>query len=135
MMNGSAIRTGASGTQILATVELIHADNLRFDCRSDRPRQIDAIAAEALGQHCEVWAGGLPFVPEAPRGKVHSLTSGEHRRAVLAVLIVTLVIRISVCKRSVHGEHEERVGKQQDEWPDWYADYIVRGQAGKERPS
>jgi catechol 2,3-dioxygenase-like lactoylglutathione lyase family enzyme len=36
---------------------------------------------------------------------------------------------------AAHGEHEKRVGKQKDEWPDWYADYMVREQAGKPPPS
>jgi catechol 2,3-dioxygenase-like lactoylglutathione lyase family enzyme len=36
---------------------------------------------------------------------------------------------------AAHGEHEKRVGKQEDEWPDWYADYMVREQAGKPLPS
>jgi catechol 2,3-dioxygenase-like lactoylglutathione lyase family enzyme len=30
-----------------------------------------------------------------------------------------------------HGEHEKRIGKHDDNWPDWYADYIVREQSGK----
>jgi catechol 2,3-dioxygenase-like lactoylglutathione lyase family enzyme len=34
-----------------------------------------------------------------------------------------------------HGEHEKRIGKHDDEWADWYADYIVREQAGKELPT
>jgi catechol 2,3-dioxygenase-like lactoylglutathione lyase family enzyme len=34
-----------------------------------------------------------------------------------------------------HGEHEKRNGGQHDaNWPDWYADYIVREQAGQELP-
>jgi catechol 2,3-dioxygenase-like lactoylglutathione lyase family enzyme len=37
---------------------------------------------------------------------------------------------------AAHGEHEERMGGQRDEnWPDWYAAYIVAEQAGKELPS
>jgi catechol 2,3-dioxygenase-like lactoylglutathione lyase family enzyme len=36
---------------------------------------------------------------------------------------------------AAHGEHEKRIGKHDDNWPDWYADYIVREQAGKELPS
>ena len=37
---------------------------------------------------------------------------------------------------TAHGEHEKRTGGQRDEgWPDWYADYIVREQAGKPLPS
>jgi catechol 2,3-dioxygenase-like lactoylglutathione lyase family enzyme len=35
-----------------------------------------------------------------------------------------------------HGEHEKRNGGQYDtEWPVWYAEYIVREQAGKPLPS
>jgi hypothetical protein len=37
---------------------------------------------------------------------------------------------------AAHGEHEKRTGGQHDvTWPDWYADYIVREQAGKQLPS
>jgi catechol 2,3-dioxygenase-like lactoylglutathione lyase family enzyme len=36
---------------------------------------------------------------------------------------------------AAHGEHEKRIGKQDADWPDWYAEYIVREQAGTELPS
>lgn len=36
---------------------------------------------------------------------------------------------------AAHGEHEARTGGQRDEnWPDWYAAYIVAEQSGKELP-
>lgn len=36
---------------------------------------------------------------------------------------------------AAHGEHEKRMGGAYDEdWPDWYAAYIVAEQAGKELP-
>jgi catechol 2,3-dioxygenase-like lactoylglutathione lyase family enzyme len=36
---------------------------------------------------------------------------------------------------AAHGEHERRTGGQRDEnWPDWYAEYMVAEQAGKELP-
>jgi catechol 2,3-dioxygenase-like lactoylglutathione lyase family enzyme len=36
---------------------------------------------------------------------------------------------------AAHGEHEKRTGGQRDEnWPDWYAEYMVREQSGKELP-
>jgi catechol 2,3-dioxygenase-like lactoylglutathione lyase family enzyme len=36
---------------------------------------------------------------------------------------------------TAHGEHEKRNGGQHDaNWPDWYAEYIVKEQAGKELP-
>jgi catechol 2,3-dioxygenase-like lactoylglutathione lyase family enzyme len=37
---------------------------------------------------------------------------------------------------AAHGEHEKRTGGQYDvNWPDWYAEYIVREQAGEELPT
>jgi catechol 2,3-dioxygenase-like lactoylglutathione lyase family enzyme len=37
---------------------------------------------------------------------------------------------------AAHGEHEQRAGGQRDEnWPDWYAAYMVAEQAGTELPS
>jgi catechol 2,3-dioxygenase-like lactoylglutathione lyase family enzyme len=36
---------------------------------------------------------------------------------------------------AAHGEHEKRNGGQHDaNWPDWYADYIVKEQAGEQLP-
>ena len=34
-----------------------------------------------------------------------------------------------------HGEHEKRLGHRDDDRPSWYAEYIVREQAGKPLPS
>src|SRR6476469_8269575 len=36
---------------------------------------------------------------------------------------------------AAHGEHEKRTGGHDENWPDWYADYIVSEQAGKPLPS
>ena len=35
---------------------------------------------------------------------------------------------------AAHGEHEARTGKADPEWPVWYAEYMVREQAGEELP-
>jgi catechol 2,3-dioxygenase-like lactoylglutathione lyase family enzyme len=35
---------------------------------------------------------------------------------------------------TAHGEHEARTGKADPNWPDWYAEYMVRAQAGEELP-
>ncbi|MFX4925939.1 hypothetical protein ABTC31_20345, partial [Acinetobacter baumannii] len=36
---------------------------------------------------------------------------------------------------AAHGEHEKRSGGQHDaNWPDWYAEYIVKEQAGEALP-
>ena len=37
---------------------------------------------------------------------------------------------------TAHGEHEKRTGGQRDEnWPEWYAEYLIREQAGQDLPS
>jgi catechol 2,3-dioxygenase-like lactoylglutathione lyase family enzyme len=36
---------------------------------------------------------------------------------------------------AAHGEHEKRTGQRDADWPDWYAEYIVCEQAGKQLPS
>jgi catechol 2,3-dioxygenase-like lactoylglutathione lyase family enzyme len=36
---------------------------------------------------------------------------------------------------AAHGDHEKRTGKHDENWSDWYAEYIVREQAGEELPS
>jgi catechol 2,3-dioxygenase-like lactoylglutathione lyase family enzyme len=36
---------------------------------------------------------------------------------------------------AAHGEHEKRTGLNDTDWPGWYAEYIVREQAGTELPS
>ncbi|WP_266181344.1 VOC family protein [Dyella humicola] len=36
---------------------------------------------------------------------------------------------------AAHGEHEKRTGGQRDEnWPDWYAEFLISEQAGKDLP-
>ena len=35
---------------------------------------------------------------------------------------------------AAHGQHEARIGKADPNWPDWYAEYMVREQAGEELP-
>ena len=36
---------------------------------------------------------------------------------------------------AAHGEHEKRIGHADANWPDWYADYMVREQAGTGLPA
>ena len=36
---------------------------------------------------------------------------------------------------AAHGEHEKRIGAADPNWPDWYAEYMVRERAGDELPS
>ena len=36
---------------------------------------------------------------------------------------------------AAHGEHERRTGERDENWPDWYAAYLVAEQAGTELPT
>jgi catechol 2,3-dioxygenase-like lactoylglutathione lyase family enzyme len=36
---------------------------------------------------------------------------------------------------AAHGEHEARTGQADPDWPAWYAEYMVREQAGEELPA
>jgi catechol 2,3-dioxygenase-like lactoylglutathione lyase family enzyme len=36
---------------------------------------------------------------------------------------------------AAHGEHEQRTGERDENWPDWYAEYMVAEQAGTELPT
>jgi catechol 2,3-dioxygenase-like lactoylglutathione lyase family enzyme len=36
---------------------------------------------------------------------------------------------------AAHGEYEKRIGKRDADWPSWYAEYMIREQAGKPMPS
>jgi catechol 2,3-dioxygenase-like lactoylglutathione lyase family enzyme len=36
---------------------------------------------------------------------------------------------------AAHGEHEKRTGQRDENWPDWYAEYMVREQSDGELPS
>jgi catechol 2,3-dioxygenase-like lactoylglutathione lyase family enzyme len=35
---------------------------------------------------------------------------------------------------AAHGQHEARTGQADPNWPDWYAEYMVREQSGQEPP-
>ena len=36
---------------------------------------------------------------------------------------------------AAHGEHEQRTGEADPNWPDWYALYLVRERAREELPT
>ena len=36
---------------------------------------------------------------------------------------------------AAHGEHEKRTGVRDENWPDWYAAYMIAEQTGAEPPT
>ncbi|MEM5342924.1 VOC family protein [Paraburkholderia azotifigens] len=54
-----------------------------------------------------------------------------------ATTFVSPVELASALRRAAaaHGEHEKRTGQHDDNWPDWYAEYIIREQTGGQLPT
>jgi catechol 2,3-dioxygenase-like lactoylglutathione lyase family enzyme len=36
---------------------------------------------------------------------------------------------------AAHGEHERRTGQRDEDWPSWYAEYMIKEQSGAELPT
>ena len=36
---------------------------------------------------------------------------------------------------AAHGEHEKLTGKHDENWPDWYAEFMVAEQSGRDLPT
>jgi hypothetical protein len=36
---------------------------------------------------------------------------------------------------AAHGEHEKRTGRRDENWPAWYAEYLVRERSGEAPPT
>jgi hypothetical protein len=36
---------------------------------------------------------------------------------------------------AAHGRHEQRIGREDPDWPDWYSLYMVSERAGTELPT
>ncbi|HLK64314.1 MAG TPA: VOC family protein [Bryobacteraceae bacterium] len=59
---------------------------------------------------------------------------GRVNRAETAIASVNDVASALRRAAAAHGEHEKRIGGRDENWPDWYAAYIVAEQAGKNLP-
>jgi predicted enzyme related to lactoylglutathione lyase len=74
---------------------------------------------------------GNGWVLQEITGRLPGRVAGDTTFASIADLAATLRRA-----EAAHGEHEKRTGGQRDEnWPDWYAEYIVNEQAGKPLPT
>ena len=36
---------------------------------------------------------------------------------------------------AAHGEHEKLLGQRDEDWPSWYAEYMIKEQSGQELPT
>ena len=82
----------------------------------------------------------------SPRSAIRTATAGCSRRSPrgcpaasipAATTFASATDLAAALERAAaaHGEHEKRTGKADPNWPDWYAEYMVREQAGEELPT
>lgn len=48
--------------------------------------------------------------------------------------VITIPVSDVDRAEAAHGEHEKRTGVRDQNWPDWYAEYMRREQSGQELP-
>jgi hypothetical protein len=56
-------------------------------------------------------------------------------RVVVSFASVDELARALKRAEAAHGEHEQRTGERDENWPEWYAAYMVAEQTGAELPS
>ena len=97
----------------------------------------------APGQRSGSRASQLPLVRLLQRSRRQRLAvAGGHDAACPGVSTRRHDLRVGgrpgeALRRAAaaHGQHEARTRQADANWPDWYAEYMVRRQAGKELPS
>jgi catechol 2,3-dioxygenase-like lactoylglutathione lyase family enzyme len=77
--------------------------------------------------------------PDGNRWLLQEITARMPGRVDADVTTFTASTELAAALRraaAAHGEHEKRTGQQHSpDWPDWYAEYMVREQAGKPLPT
>jgi catechol 2,3-dioxygenase-like lactoylglutathione lyase family enzyme len=66
--------------------------------------------------------------------EVTSRLPGRVERAATAFASVNDLASALRRAEAAHGEHEKRIGQRDENWPAWYAEYMVREQAGEGLP-
>jgi catechol 2,3-dioxygenase-like lactoylglutathione lyase family enzyme len=76
--------------------------------------------------------------PDGNTWLLQEITTRLPGRVDAAVTSFASVADLSAAMRQAsvaHGEHEKRTGQADENWPDWYAAYMVAVQAGTELPT
>jgi catechol 2,3-dioxygenase-like lactoylglutathione lyase family enzyme len=76
--------------------------------------------------------------PDGNTWLLQEITTRLPGRVDAAVTSFTSVPDLAAALRraaAAHGEHEKRIGQADENWPDWYAAYMVAEQAGTELPT
>jgi catechol 2,3-dioxygenase-like lactoylglutathione lyase family enzyme len=120
------------GIDVQAVYHCGSGTSCRFDCgSSDR---IDGVSPEhaSYGTYC-----GFTD-PDGNRWLFQEVTTRLPGRVAHVATTFTSVNALADAMRrasKAHGEHEARLGVADENWPDWYAAYMVSEQAGTELPT
>ena len=98
-----------------------------------------ASASASLGLTPSISATGLLFRSADPDGNGWVLQEVTKRLAGRVAGDTTYASARDLAQAMIraakaHGQHEKRIGQADPNWPDWYAEYMVREQSGEELP-
>ena len=120
------------------TVRRVDASEV-FHCATGTGCRFPGVDARVSGPHPEHLSYGSFVSFKDPDGNgwlLQEVTARLPGRVDAGTNVTSSTELAAALRRAAaaHGEHEKRTGKYDENWPDWYADYVVREQAGKELP-
>ncbi len=97
---------------------------------------VDVSSGSATGS-LPVKAGEMRLEVVVVPQEIKTRLPGRLRERVMATTYESVSDLVDALRRAAeaHGKHEERTGKADPDWPDWYALYVARERAGKELPT
>jgi catechol 2,3-dioxygenase-like lactoylglutathione lyase family enzyme len=110
-----------------------------FHCETGTACRFSSIGARVAGPHPE----GLSYYSfvcfSDPDGNSWLLQEVTKRLAGRVAGDITYTSAYDLAQAMIraskaHGQHEKRTGQSDANWPDWYAEYMVREQSGEELP-
>ena len=110
-----------------------------FHCASGTSCRFEGIDVRVTGLHPERLSYGSFVSFKDPDGNGWLLQEVTKRLAGRVAgdttyLSVRDLAQAMIRAAMAHGKHEARSGKADPNWPDWYAEYMVREQSGEDLP-
>ena len=110
-----------------------------FHCASGTNCRFDGIGVRVTGTHPERLSYGSFVSFKDPDGNGWLLQEVTKRLSGRVAGDTTYssvrdLAQAMIRAATAHGKHEARIGKADPNWPDWYAEYMVREQSGEELP-